>query len=132
MFRNLCPKHFVTTNNVGLLDVLYRFAGALCQNLDFVALDNYPGFFEMLMQGSRRWKMPPDAIMRDDCHVSRFRALREAQAFHDHGRTVGEGGPEVIFSAARSMAGSALDLSSDRTWRHGRELFSLGYRNLRS
>ncbi len=45
MLRRECPKHFVTTNNVGLpLDTIDM--RSLYANLDFVAFDNYPGFFE--------------------------------------------------------------------------------------
>src|SRR5487761_1256432 len=44
MLRKLCPTHFVTTNNVaGLVDVID--ARDLYRQLDFVASDNYPGFF---------------------------------------------------------------------------------------
>jgi len=48
MLRKACPRHFVTTNNVGLpLDTIDL--RSLYRNLDFVAFDNYPGFFEMLL-----------------------------------------------------------------------------------
>ncbi len=47
--RKLCPKHFVTTNNVGLpLDTIDM--RSLYRSLDFVAFDNYPGFFEMFLR----------------------------------------------------------------------------------
>jgi beta-galactosidase len=46
VLRKICPKHFVTTNNVGLpLDTIDL--RSLYDKLDFVAFDNYPGFFEM-------------------------------------------------------------------------------------
>ena len=48
MLRQLCPRHFVTTNNIGVpydeIDDRELYA-----KLDFVAFDNYPGFIEMLM-----------------------------------------------------------------------------------
>jgi beta-galactosidase len=48
MLRKTCPKHFVTTNNVGLpLDTIDL--RSLYGKLDFVAFDNYPGFFEMIL-----------------------------------------------------------------------------------
>lgn len=47
MLRKTCPKHFVTTNNVGLVDTINM--PDLYRNLDFVAFDNYPSFFDMLM-----------------------------------------------------------------------------------
>jgi beta-galactosidase len=52
VLRKLCPKHFVTTNNVGVpldtIDMREHYA-----NLDFASLDNYPGFFDMLMHESK-------------------------------------------------------------------------------
>ena len=48
MLRKACPRHFVTTNNVGP-PVDYIDLRDLYKNLDFAALDNYPGFFEMLL-----------------------------------------------------------------------------------
>ncbi len=48
VLRKLCPHHFVTTNNVGVpLDNIDE--RELYANLDFVAFDNYPGFFDMLL-----------------------------------------------------------------------------------
>lgn len=48
MLRKLCPRHFITTNNVGApydeIDERELYA-----DLDFVAFDNYPGFFDMLL-----------------------------------------------------------------------------------
>jgi beta-galactosidase len=61
MLRQKCPKHFVTTNNVGL-PVDYIDMHELYKNLDFVAFDNYPSFFEMLMQEQMKGPMPPGAI----------------------------------------------------------------------
>jgi beta-galactosidase len=51
MLRKVCPKHFVTTNNVGApLD--YLELHELYKNLDFVSHDNYPGFMQMLSGGT--------------------------------------------------------------------------------
>ncbi len=48
VLRKLCPHHFITTNNVGApydeIDERELYA-----DLDFVAFDNYPGFFDMLL-----------------------------------------------------------------------------------
>ncbi len=66
MLRKMCPKHFVTTNNVGLpLDTIDM--RNLYGNLDFVAFDNYPGFFEMLLRqetksGSVSWDAIATAV----------------------------------------------------------------------
>ena len=60
VLRKLCPKHFVTTNNVGLpldtIDLREHYA-----KLDFAALDNYPGFFDMLMHEAKV-DLPGDTI----------------------------------------------------------------------
>src|SRR5438876_12285979 len=57
----MCAKHFVTTNNVSLpLDVLDRREHYA--KLDFVAFDNYPGFFEMLMRQQGSPASPPPDI----------------------------------------------------------------------
>jgi beta-galactosidase len=46
VLRKLCPKHFVTTNNIGApFDTLDQVE--LFKNLDFVADDNYPGFAQL-------------------------------------------------------------------------------------
>lgn len=48
MLRKLCPRHFVTTNNIGApYDAIDE--RELYAKLDFVAFDNYPGFFDMLL-----------------------------------------------------------------------------------
>ena len=53
VLRKICPRHFVTTNNIGapydMIDMRSLYA-----NLDFVAFDNYPGFFEMLLHEQSR------------------------------------------------------------------------------
>jgi beta-galactosidase len=46
VLRKLCPAHFITTNNVGLVDTIDM--RALYRNLDFVAYDNYPGFVSVV------------------------------------------------------------------------------------
>jgi beta-galactosidase len=62
MLRKLCPKHFVTTNNVGLpLDTIDL--RSLYGKLDFVAFDNYPGFFEThLRQRGQSGSLMSDVI----------------------------------------------------------------------
>ena len=48
VLRQLCPTHFVTTNNVGgLVDTIVL--QDLCRGLDFFSADNYPGFAAMFM-----------------------------------------------------------------------------------
>lgn len=64
MLRKLCPKHFVTTNNIGVpYDIIDD--RELYANLDFVAFDNYPGFFDMLLhQGGQTGPLLSDVIPR--------------------------------------------------------------------
>src|ERR1700751_4939349 len=59
MLRKACPRHFVTTNNVGLVDFINE--RDLYSKLDFVAFDNYPGFFEMHLH-SRQQPASPEII----------------------------------------------------------------------
>jgi beta-galactosidase len=60
MLRKVCPRHFVTTNNVGPpLDTIDL--RSLYANLDFVAFDNYPIFFEMLLHQEKQ-KVSPETI----------------------------------------------------------------------
>ncbi len=62
MLRQKCPRHFVTTNNIGP-PVDYIDLHDLYKNLDFVAFDNYPGFFEMLIfQQVKSGVVPTGAI----------------------------------------------------------------------
>jgi beta-galactosidase len=49
VLRKLCPKHFITTNNVSLVDTIDM--RDLYRGLDFVASDNYPGFFAVMHAG---------------------------------------------------------------------------------
>jgi len=90
MLRKTCPKHFVTTNNVGApLDNLDL--RDLYKNLDFVSHDNYPGFAQMFMQG-----MPPEAL-----------ALTISLG-HDSMRSVKDGKPFLIMEEQSGKAGQAF------------------------
>lgn len=60
VLRKLCPKHFVTTNNVTLVDTINQ--RDLYRNLDFVASDNYPGFFSVVINGDSGNELPPDLM----------------------------------------------------------------------
>jgi len=60
MLRKVCPRHFVTTNNVGPpLDTIDL--RSLYANLDFVAFDNYPIFFEMLLHQEKQ-NVSPETV----------------------------------------------------------------------
>ena len=90
MLRKVCPRHFITTNNVGLVDTINM--RDLYANLDFVAFDNYPGFFDMLLHEQKAPTTPetiPTAI-----------ALG-----HDFARSVKGGNPFVIMEEQAGKAG---------------------------
>ena len=87
MLRKTCPKHFVSTNNVGApfdtidLHELYK-------NLDFVCHDNYPGFAQIYAQG-----MPSETL-------SMMISLG-----HDSMRGVKDGKPFMIMEEQTGKAG---------------------------
>jgi beta-galactosidase len=92
MLRQKCPRHFITTNNVGLVD--YINERDLYAKLDFVAFDNYPGFFKMLMEGQPN----PDG--------SSWEAILTMVAMgHDFGRSLKGGKPFMIMEEQSGKAG---------------------------
>jgi beta-galactosidase len=87
MLRKTCPRHFVTTNNVGApLDTIDL--RELYRNLDFVCHDNYPGFAQIFSQG-----MPPEILPA-------VMALG-----HDSMRSVKDGKPYLIMEEQSGKAG---------------------------
>lgn len=92
VLRRFCPRHFVTTNNVGGvvdnidLRELYR-------NLDFVASDNYPGFFS-IMSGSGSGASATTESMAPLVSFS-----------HDFMRSVKDGQPFLIMEEQSGKAG---------------------------
>ena len=90
MLRQMCPTHFVTTNNVGLVDTIDM--RDLYAKLDFAAFDNYPGFFDMLM--AQEGKSPsPDGI------------ATTISLGHDLARSVKGGEPFMIMEEQSGKAG---------------------------
>jgi beta-galactosidase len=90
MLRQMCPTHFVTTNNVGLIDTIDM--RDLYAKLDFAAFDNYPGFFDMLM--AQEGKSPsPDGI------------ATTISLGHDLARSVKGGEPFMIMEEQSGKAG---------------------------
>jgi beta-galactosidase len=90
MLRQMCPTHFVTTNNVGLVDTIDM--RNLYAKLDFAAFDNYPGFFDMLM--AQEGKSPsPDGI------------ATTISLGHDLARSVKGGEPFMIMEEQSGKAG---------------------------
>ena len=90
MLRQMCPTHFVTTNNVGLIDTIDM--RDLYAKLDFAAFDNYPGFFDMLMAQEGR---PPSS---DGIATT-------VSLGHDLGRSVKGGEPFMIMEEQSGKAG---------------------------
>ncbi len=91
MLRKACPRHFVTTNNVGLpLDTINL--ASLYENLDFVAFDNYPGFFEMLLHQESA-PISPDTIPAN------------IALGHDFARSLKGGKPFMIMEEQSGKAG---------------------------
>jgi beta-galactosidase len=92
MLRKACPIHFITTNNVGLVDTIDM--RELYASLDFVAFDNYPGFFEMhLHQQTKSKPVPPEMIATPIAFS------------HDMGRSIKKGKPFLIMEEQSGKAG---------------------------
>src|SRR5580765_23115 len=92
MLRKVCPRHFVTTNNVGApLDTIDL--RELFKNMDFVCHDNYPGFVQIFFGGG---KMPAD-------QVASVIALG-----HDSMRSVKDGMPFLIMEEQSGKAGQSF------------------------
>jgi len=93
MLRQMCPTHFVTTNNVGLpldtIDLRSLFA-----KLDFAAIDNYPGFFDMLM--AQQGKPPSYDGIATGISLG-----------HDFARSVKGGEPFMIMEEQSGKAGQS-------------------------
>jgi beta-galactosidase len=93
--RKICPKHFVTTNNVGLpldtIDLRSHYG-----KLDFVAFDNYPGFFEMILhQQGKSGSLISDVIPAS------------VALGHDFARSIHGGKPFMIMEEQSGKAGQS-------------------------
>jgi beta-galactosidase len=92
MLRKTCPNHFVTTNNVGLVDTIDM--RELYAPLDFVAFDNYPGFLEVhIHQRTNSKTVAPEMV---DTPVA---------LSHDLGRSIKAGKPFLIMEEQTGKAG---------------------------
>jgi beta-galactosidase len=90
VLRKLCPNHFITTNNVSLVDTINQ--RDLYRDLDFVASDNYPGFFAVQSAGSGTTATPD--------------ALAPMVSFiHDFSRSLKHGKPFLIMEEQSGKAG---------------------------
>jgi beta-galactosidase len=93
MLRQKCPRHFVTTNNVGP-PVDYIDLRELYKNLDFASFDNYPGFFEMLLHQQMKGGSVPAGTIRTATGLQ-----------HDFARSVKGGKPYMIMEQQSGKAG---------------------------
>ena len=92
VLRKTCPRHFVTTNNVGPpLDTIDL--RELYKKLDFVSFDNYPEFFEMLLYEQKTGPVSSDAIPT------------AVALGHDFARSVKGGKPYLIMEEQSGKAG---------------------------
>ena len=86
VLRKTCPTHFITTNNLtGVVDVID--GRDLYRDLDFVASDNYPGFFGVV------GGLPPEA------------APAFAAFSHDCSRSAKDGKPFLIMEEQSGKSG---------------------------
>ena len=96
MLRKLCPTHFITTNNVGgLVDTIDM--RELYRNLDFVASDNYPGFFGIFLNGPDSGISAPSEVVASMVAFS-----------HDYSRSVKDGKPFLIMEEQTGKAGQPI------------------------
>jgi beta-galactosidase len=86
VLRKLCPKHFITTNNVGGISDTIDLRD-LYRDLDFVSFDNYPGFFAMFVEGQQGSIAPTISFT------------------HDFARSVKNGKPFLIMEEQSGKAG---------------------------
>jgi beta-galactosidase len=96
MLRKLCPEHFITTNNVpGFADAIDL--RGLYRELDFVASDNYPGFFSIYMTDPQT-----GATLSSE-------AVAPMISFtHDFSRSVKGGKPFLIMEEQTGKAGQTV------------------------
>jgi beta-galactosidase len=95
MLRKECPKHFITTNNVCLVDTINM--RDLYRDLDFVAADNYPGFAAIHMNGSDSGTDAPMEMVGPLIAYS-----------HDFSRSVKNGKPFLIMEEQTGKAGQPI------------------------
>ena len=95
MLRQVCPRHFVTTNSVGLPFETIN-TRELFRNLDFASNDNYPGFISIYFSSGstdRRGALPPEAV------------ASMVSLSHDSMRSFKHGAPFLIMEQQSVKAG---------------------------
>lgn len=90
VLRKLCPQHFITTNNVPLVDTLNQ--RQLYANLDFVSSDNYPGFFAVHMEEAGN-TLTPEQMAAPISLIHDFsRSIKDGKPFYIMEEQVGKAG----------------------------------------
>ncbi|MBX6358639.1 MAG: beta-galactosidase [Acidobacterium ailaaui] len=90
VLRKLCPQHFITTNNVPLVDTINQ--RELYANLDFVAADNYPGFFAVHMEEAGM-NLTPEQVAAPVSLIHDFsRSIKDGKPFYIMEEQVGKAG----------------------------------------
>ena len=92
MLRRLCPKHFLTTNNVILADTIDN--RDLYANLDFVSTDNYPGFIAVRALGAESGASLPGQFLAPTVSMG-----------HDFTRSAKGGKPFFVMEQQSGKAG---------------------------
>ncbi len=91
VLRKQCPDHFITTNNVGLVDTINQ--RDLYRDLDFVASDNYPGFI---------------AVYHSEASAGPETIAPTVSFGHDVSRSIKDGKPFVIMEEQTGKAGQPI------------------------
>jgi beta-galactosidase len=90
VLRKLCPQHFITTNNVPLVDTLNQ--RDLYANLDFVSSDNYPGFFGIFAGESGGPASPMQIVTVTSLTHDFSRSIKDGKPFYIMEEQVGKAG----------------------------------------
>ena len=93
MLRKTSTTHFITTNNVGGISDTIDMR-ELYRDLDFVAFDNYPGFFAMFAEGVAPGADIPAAAIAPMISFT-----------HDFARSVKDGQPFLIMEEQSGKSG---------------------------
>jgi beta-galactosidase len=93
MLRAACPKHFITTNNVGGVSDTINMRD-LYRDLDFVSFDNYPGFFSVVGPGVAPGSDMPGAVLAP-----------MVSFIHDFARSVKQGKPFLVMEEQSGKSG---------------------------
>jgi beta-galactosidase len=116
VLRQLCPSHFITTNNVAAVDTIDSVD--LYRNLDFVSSDNYPGFFSVygLAQPGGQVMSPDQVALSTAWTLDMSRGAKQGKPFFIMEQQSGKAGQN--FFSPQPQPGQ-LRLWSFQTIAHG-------------